>query len=73
MEDSTYENIPKTENAKEFLVVISKKYTKLSKNEKSKLYDNHLVDVCFESNVLDVSYDTWWLDSRVSIHACNSV
>ena len=41
MEDSTYENIPKNENAKEFLNAISKKYTKFSKNEKNKLFDNH--------------------------------
>ena len=41
MEDSIYEDIPKTENAKEFLDAISKKYTKFSKNEKNKLCDNH--------------------------------
>ena len=34
MENSIYESIPKIENAKEFLDVISKKYTKFSKNEK---------------------------------------
>ena len=33
MEDSIYESIPKTENAKEFLDVVNKKYTKFSKNE----------------------------------------
>ena len=32
MEDSIYESIPKTENAK-FLDVVGKKYTKFSKNE----------------------------------------
>ena len=37
MEDSIYESIPKTDNAKEFLDVIGKKYTKLSKNEKNEL------------------------------------
>ena len=31
------------------------------------------MDVCFESNVIDVSYDTWWLDSGATIHACNYV
>ena len=72
MEDSIYENIPKIENAKEFLDVISKKYTKLSKNEKNELSNNHLVNVCFESNVIDVSYDTWWLDIGATIHVCNS-
>ena len=71
MEDSTYENIPKTTNAKEFLDAINKKYTKFSKNEKNKLSNNYLVDVCFESNIIDVSSDTWWLDSGATIHACN--
>ena len=33
MEDSIYESIPKTENAKKFLDVVGKKYTKLSNNE----------------------------------------
>ena len=31
------------------------------------------MDVCFESNVIYVSYDTWWLDSGAIIHACNSM
>ena len=33
MEDSSYESIPKTENAKEFLDAVGKKYTKFSNNE----------------------------------------
>ena len=33
MDDSIYESIPKTENAKEFLDAIGKKYIKFSKNE----------------------------------------
>ena len=41
---------------------ISKKYTKFSKNEKNELSNNYWVNVCFESNVIDVSSDTWWLD-----------
>ena len=41
MEDSLYASIPKIENAKEFLDVISKKYTKFSNNEKNELSDNH--------------------------------
>ena len=59
MEDSIYGNIPKTENAKEFLDVVGKKYTKFSKNEKNELFDNHLVNVCFESNVINVPSNTW--------------
>ena len=34
---------------------------------------NHWLNVCFESNVIDVCFDTWWLDSGATIHACNSV
>ena len=35
MENSIYESFPKNENAKEFLDVVGKKYTKFSKNEKN--------------------------------------
>ena len=31
------------------------------------------MNVCFESNIIDVSSDTWWLDSGDTIHACNSM
>ena len=72
MEDSIYERIPKIKNAKDFLHAISKKYTKFSKNRKNELSDNHWVNVCFESNIIDVPFDTWWLDSGSTIHACNS-
>ena len=34
---------------------------------------NHWVNVYFESNVIDVSFDTWWLDSGATIHAYNYV
>ena len=37
MEDSIYESLPKTENAKVFLDVVGKKYTKFLKNEKNEL------------------------------------
>ena len=43
------------------------------KNEKYDLSDNHLANVCFESNIIDVSSDTWWLYSDATIHACNSM
>ena len=58
MVDSIYKSIPNIENAKKFLDAISKKYTQFSKNEKNELSDNHWMDVCFESNVIDVSSDT---------------
>ena len=32
-------------------------------NGKNELSDNHWVNVCFESNIIDVSSDTWWLDT----------
>ena len=31
------------------------------------------MNVCFESNIIDVSSDTWWLDSGDTIHTCNSM
>ena len=40
MEKYIYASIPKIENAKK-LDVISKKYTKFSKNEKNELFKNH--------------------------------
>ena len=40
-DDSIYASFHKIENEKDFLYDISKKYTKLSKNEKNELYDNH--------------------------------
>ena len=72
MEDSIYASISKIENAKDFLYAISKKYTKFSKNGKKELYDNHWVNVCFESNIIDVSSNTWRLDSGATIHTYNS-
>ena len=41
IKDCIYENIPKTKNAKKFLDVVRKKYTKFSKNRKNEIYDNH--------------------------------
>ena len=42
-------------------------------NGKNELSDNHCVNVCFKSNIIDVPSNTWWLDSGVTIHACNSM
>ena len=55
---SVYTSIPKIENSKDLLYAISNKYTKFSKNEKNELYDNHLVNVCFGSNIIDVPSNT---------------
>ena len=59
MKESIYASIPKIENAKDFLNAISKKYTKFSKNEKNELSDNHWMNACFESIVIDVPSNTW--------------
>ena len=39
------------------------------KNEKNELSDNYWVNVCFESNIIDVLSDTWGLNSGATIHA----
>ena len=31
------------------------------------------MNVCFEFNIIDVSSDTWWIDSGATIHPCNSM
>ena len=59
MENFIYASILKIENAKEFLYAIRQKYTRFSNNEKNELSNNHWVNVCFESNIIDVSSDTW--------------
>ena len=43
------------------------------KNGKNELSDNHWVNVCFESNIIHMSFDTWGLDTGATIHACNSM
>ena len=58
MKDFIFASILEIENAKEFLDAISKKYIKFSNNEKNEISDNRLVNVCFESNVIDVSFNT---------------
>ena len=42
-------------------------------NGKNESYDNHWVNVCFESYIIDVSFDTLRLDSGATIHAYNSM
>ena len=43
------------------------------KNEENELSNNHWVSVCFESNIIDVPSNTWWLDSGATIHTCNTM
>ncbi|KAG6706951.1 hypothetical protein I3842_06G008500 [Carya illinoinensis] len=33
----------------------------------------HSLLVCFESNLIDVPFDTWWLDTTATIHTTNSL
>ena len=35
--------------------------------------DTSLMNICFESNIIDVLSDNWWLDSDAIIHTCNSM
>ena len=55
------------------LSVITKLNETNYNNGKNELFDNHWVNICFESNIIDVSSDTWWLDSGATIHFCNSM
>ena len=48
-------------------------YASIPKIAKNEVSNNHWVNVCFESNVIDVSFDTWRLDSGATIHTCNSM
>ena len=64
---------PRLRMQRSLLDVVGKKPTKFSKNEKNELFNNHWVNACFESNIIDVSSDTWWLDNGATIHACNSM
>ena len=43
------------------------------KNRKNEQSYNHWVNVCFESNIIDVPFDTWWLDGGTTINSCNSM
>ena len=34
---------------------------------------NSILCVCYESNVVDVNHNTWWIDSRPTIHISNTL
>ena len=40
-------------------------------NGENELPDNHWINVCFESNIIDVPSDTWWLDSGATCDTPN--
>jgi len=33
----------------------------------------HNAHVCFESNLIEVSHNTWWIDSRCTTHVSNMI
>ncbi|KAI5339875.1 hypothetical protein L3X38_019148 [Prunus dulcis] len=49
-----------------------RKYKKWLEKKKGK-GNNNLILVCFESNLVNFSCDSWWLDSGASIHVANSL
>ncbi|CAL2278114.1 unnamed protein product [Prunus armeniaca] len=49
-----------------------RKYKKWLEKKKGK-GNNNLILVCFESNLVNFSSDSWWLDSGASIHVANSL
>ncbi|KAI5347656.1 hypothetical protein L3X38_000543 [Prunus dulcis] len=49
-----------------------RKYRKWLDKQKTKGNSEQIL-VCFESNLVDFSHDSWWLDSGASIHVANSL
>ena len=41
--------------------------------DKQKAKGKNQVHVCFESNAIEISSDSWWLDSGASVHVANSL
>ena len=35
--------------------------------------DEHNAYACFESNLTEVPYNTWWIDSRCTTHVSNMI
>ena len=67
------QEFPRLRMQKISCMLLARNIQSFQKNEKNEPYDNHWVNVCFESNIVDLSSDTWWLNSGVTIHACNSM
>ena len=34
---------------------------------------NYFTFICYESNITSIHQHTWWIDSRTTIHACNTI
>ena len=67
------EEFPRWRMQKSSWMLLTRNIHSFQIKKKNELSDNHWVDVCFESNVIDVSSDAWWLDSGATIHAYNSI
>lgn len=42
-------------------------------DNKKKAKGNALVYVCYETNLIDMPKDSWWIDSGVTIHVTTSL
>ena len=61
---------------KNYLAVVSKKFVVFNKAKKGNymcLLTTPLTLVCFESNLVDVPLNSWWVDTGASIHVTNSL
>jgi transposase InsO family protein len=61
---------------KNYLAVVSKKFVVFNKAKKGnymRLLTTPLALVCFESNLVDVPLNSWWVDTGASIHVTNSL
>jgi transposase InsO family protein len=61
---------------KNYLAAVSKKFVVFNKAKKGnymRLLTTPLAFVCFESNLVDVPLNSWWVDIGASIHVTNSL
>ena len=50
---------------------MKKDCSKILKKKKKK--DNPISFVCYESNMVDVNHNTWWIDFGSTIHISNTL
>jgi hypothetical protein len=61
---------------KNYLAAVSKKFVVFNKAKKGnymRLLTTPLAFVCFESNLVDIPLNSWWVDTDASIHVTNSL
>jgi|UniRef100_A0A2N9FVY3 hypothetical protein len=61
---------------KNYLATVSKKFVVFDKTKKGnymRLLTTPLAFLCFESNLMDVPLNSWWVDTGASIHVTNSL